>query len=80
MALKAIRRTKGTSGQHLVERFHEQMEKTMQWHSRARIGLRWTPSHSGMIGNECADEEAKKAAREGSSPMASSLSHAEAAY
>jgi len=38
------------------------------------------PSHSGMIGNECADEEAKKAAREGSSPMASSLSHAEAAY
>ena len=48
-ALKAMRRTKGASGQHLVDCFHEQVDLAQWRHPGARIVLRWTPGHMGMV-------------------------------
>jgi len=62
-ALRAMRRTKGALGQHLVDHFHEQVDIMQQRHPRARMVLRWTLRHVGMAENERADAEAKRAAR-----------------
>ena len=69
VALRARMGTKGALGYHLVDHFHEQIERAQQQHSRAGVRLRWTPGHVGMEGNERVDREAKKAARDGSSPQ-----------
>jgi len=67
-ALKATRKTKGASGQYLVDLFHKKIRLVQRQHTGVRIGLRWTPGHVGVTGNERADEEAKKAAKGESSP------------
>jgi len=59
-ALRAMRRTKGALGQHLVDHFHEQVDIMQQRHPRARMVLRWTLRHVGMAENERADAEAKE--------------------
>jgi len=55
-------------GQHLVDRFHKQVEVAKLWHMGMEVTLRWTLGHVGIAENEWADEEAKRAARGDSSP------------
>ena len=60
-AILMTRHNKGTPGQYLVDLFHEQMAAIEWKHAGIELELRWTPGHSGVIGNKRADEEAKKA-------------------
>jgi len=62
-ALRALGGAEGVSGWHLVDRFHKEMGSMWRRHAGADIGLRWTPGHVGLAGNERADEEAKRAVR-----------------
>ena len=53
---------KTNSRQYLWKIFHTSLENTMQHHSIDHIKIRWTPGHTGILDNELADKEAKKAA------------------
>ena len=47
--------------------FHQQLNTALRAHVDLDLLICWTPGHSDIAGNEQADEEAKKAAEEGSS-------------
>ena len=53
---------------HIWDTFHQQLNATLCAHSGLDLLVRWTPGHVDIVGNERADEEAKKAAENGSSP------------
>ena len=71
-ALCAIKNTKGASGQHLLDKFQDQIAVAQRMHRATTIKLQWTPGHNGIPGNERADKEAKVAAN-GDSSLAASL-------
>src|SRR5882724_8868251 len=66
-ALCAIKNTKGASGQHLLDKFQDQIAVAQRMHRATTIKLQWTPGHNGIPGNERADKEAKVAVKGGSS-------------
>jgi len=53
---------------HIWDTFHQQLNATLHAHSRLDLPVCWTLGHVNIVGNERADEEAKKAAENGSSP------------
>jgi len=58
----ATRHARGMLGQHLLDAFHKQMASVQHKHAGIDVELRWTPGYQGIPGNDCTDEEAKKAA------------------
>src|SRR5882724_7892832 len=56
------RSMRGVSGQHLVDRVHEQLEAGMSRHSGMRVKVRWNPGHEGIHENKQADAKAKREA------------------
>jgi len=70
-AICTTRSVKGQPGHHLVDRVHEQMNEAHRPHGNTTLEMRWTPSHEGIEGNECLDEEAKMAVRKESALMPS---------
>jgi hypothetical protein len=66
-AIIATRLTRPALGHHLVDTLNEQMESVYEKHIDTEIVVRWVPGHADIKGNECADDEAKKAARGDSS-------------
>ncbi|KDQ10018.1 hypothetical protein BOTBODRAFT_137309, partial [Botryobasidium botryosum FD-172 SS1] len=52
--------------------FHQELTRTLAAHPNINITLQWTPGHEGIIGNELADEHAKKAAS-GDTQLSSSI-------
>ncbi|KDQ09211.1 hypothetical protein BOTBODRAFT_643307, partial [Botryobasidium botryosum FD-172 SS1] len=61
-AIKAIYFPHNQPGQYLLMLFHQELTRTLAAHPNINITLQWTPGHEGIIGNELADEHAKKAA------------------
>ncbi|KAJ3572025.1 hypothetical protein NP233_g3370 [Leucocoprinus birnbaumii] len=59
--VKALKSRKGKTGQYLVESYRRGMAKIVEG-SGAELRLNWISAHSGVEGNEMADEAAKQAA------------------
>lgn len=61
----AIRSTKAfhsQPGHYLVDQLHDDLRKLIPDDDERKMIIRWTPGHKGILGNEAADEEAKRAA------------------
>src|SRR5882724_1667570 len=52
---------RGAPGQHLLDKYQERLEVAQHRHGVDTVGIRWTPGHDGLAGNEKSDTEAKKA-------------------
>ncbi|KAJ7191575.1 ribonuclease H-like domain-containing protein [Mycena pura] len=66
-AIKATTNRRPTPSHYIWDDIHVHAAAVRRKHPEARITIRWTPGHRDVLGNERADEEAKKAAQEGSS-------------
>jgi hypothetical protein len=60
-ALTAILDPKPGAGQHYSANFCETINRFLTSNPTAKVTMSWCPSHSGIPGNERADELAKKA-------------------
>ena len=47
-AIRATRGAMGASGQHQLDRFHEQVEVAKLWNMGMEVILRWTLGHVGI--------------------------------
>ncbi|KAJ7872170.1 hypothetical protein B0H14DRAFT_3566562 [Mycena olivaceomarginata] len=52
-----------TPSHWIWDAWHAQVTALAKKHPRAAITIRWAPGHIGILGNERADEEAKRAAQ-----------------
>ena len=68
-AIQEIGLIRGKLGHYLADHMLDQLETIQNRHSSIEITLAWTPGHSGIEGNKCMDEEAKKVAHSESSPQ-----------
>ena len=66
-AILATQLTKPAPGHHIFDAFHNYIGKITNANLDLRITIKWIPGHKGAVGNEKADELAKKAITEGSS-------------
>jgi ribonuclease HI len=67
--VKAINANKSRPGQYLIESIIRLVEHFYQNRNRDRLRIRWISAHSDVVGNERADEEAKRAAQGESTPV-----------
>src|SRR5882724_1186543 len=67
-AIHVLEQTKGTPGQHLVDRLEEKIEEIYNKHGHDILEIWWTPGHEGIMENKRADQETKKAAKGDTSP------------
>jgi len=68
-AIQAIRHIRGKSGHYLMDIALNLLEAVHSRHSGIKLTLAWMLGHTGIEGNEHADEEAKKVALSESSPQ-----------
>jgi hypothetical protein len=64
-AIRATQLYRANPSHWIWDKWNEYEEMVRRKHPRAHITIRWTPGHRDILGNERADEEAKKAALEG---------------
>jgi ribonuclease HI len=65
--IKATQLTKPSAGHYIINALHESIDALRKKHPGIQLRIRWMPGHKGIMGNEQADKEAKKAITEGSS-------------
>lgn len=70
-AIKALEDDTATARSYLIPILIKALERLKAKNKRLCTTIRWVPGHEGVMGNEVADEEAKKAAKSGSSPAKS---------
>ncbi|KAJ7163345.1 hypothetical protein C8R46DRAFT_832771, partial [Mycena filopes] len=71
-AVNVTRALVSTPSHWIWDAWHAEAEAFAQKHPNAQVTVRWAPGHVGIIGNERADEEAKRAAQQqDSSPLGS---------
>ena len=66
-AISTTHAIKPSSSHYIWDIFHQRVRMLYNKHKGLDLLVRWTPGHTGIAENKKADEEAKKAAREGSS-------------
>jgi len=59
---------KPSAGHNIFDTIHKSIMTLQKKHAGIKIKIKWVPGHKGVEGNEKADEEAKKAITDGSSP------------
>jgi ribonuclease HI len=62
-AIRAVLLSKPTPSHYIWDAFHQSYTAAKRRHPDLRVTIRWIPGHKGIVGNERADEEAKRAAR-----------------
>ncbi len=62
-AIRAIHKPRRQSGQAIIKEFLDTSEQAMEENPQLQIKVMWIPGHAKIEGNERADEEAKKAAK-----------------
>jgi ribonuclease HI len=67
--LRAIKTAAPRPGQHLIKAILQLAGQLNRSENRTMLQIKWISSHSGVNGNERADEEAKRAAQGESSPL-----------
>ena len=68
-AISATHAIKPSQNHYIWDMFHRRVVMVINKHKGLDILVKWTLGHMGIEGNEKEDEEVKKAAREGSSPL-----------
>jgi ribonuclease HI len=61
-AIMALTRLKLKTAQHIFDNIHRRLAAIKRRNPRLKINVRWTPGHTGIVGNERADVLAKEAA------------------
>ena len=69
VAIQSITKCSPTPSQYLVNAVQEAIKRLEDY----KIEIHWTPGHEGVVGNECADELAKEAAKGESSNTVKNL-------
>ena len=68
VAISATHAIKPSASHYIWDTFHRRVAMLYNRHKGVDVLVKWSPGHMGILGNEKADEEARKAALEGSSP------------
>jgi ribonuclease HI/exonuclease III len=68
-AVCAVHAIKPSPSHYIWDMFHKRMIMVQNKHRGMDLLVKWVPGHMDIDGNERADEEAKKAATDGSSPL-----------
>src|SRR5437667_4254635 len=63
-SIQAVNKPKQQSGQYIIASIHHRLDKIKQHRPDLSFQIDWVPGHRDIPGNEKADEEAKKAAKE----------------
>ena len=71
VVIKAIATTWPQPGHHFLDALHTDLEKLQRQNPGIIITIHWMLGHEGIVGNETADAEARKAVEEGSSQKGS---------
>ncbi|THU80648.1 hypothetical protein K435DRAFT_588082, partial [Dendrothele bispora CBS 962.96] len=61
-AIQATTSDKCGAAHYLLDHFHSLLQQVRGRHPNLKLRICWVPSHTGVEGNERADEEAKAAA------------------
>ncbi|KAJ7118522.1 hypothetical protein C8R43DRAFT_901311, partial [Mycena crocata] len=64
-AINATKTARSNPSHWIWDEWHRGFNLLIQEHSEIQLTIRWTPGHKDIKGNERADEEAKKAAQDG---------------
>ena len=67
-AISATHAIKPSVSHYIWDTFHRRVAMLYNRHKGVDVLVKWVPGHMGILGNEKADEEARKAALEGLSP------------
>jgi ribonuclease HI len=67
-AITATQAIKPGPSHHIWDLFHKRLSMVQKRHDGMNLLVKWVPGHMDIVGNERADEEARRAATEGSSP------------
>ena len=68
-AINAMHAIKPQASHYIWDIFHKRIKMVCNKHEGMDLLVKWVPGHMDIVGNIRADEEAKKAAMEGSSPL-----------
>jgi len=62
VAITSMRSEKPAPGSYIIDRIHASYQRVKEQHRHLEFTVGWVPGHRGILCNERADEEAKKAA------------------
>ena len=63
-SIQAVNKPKQQSGQYIIANIYHRLDEIKQQRPDLSFQIGWVPGHMDILGNEKADEEAKKAAKE----------------